>query len=119
MRRDIGRHADGNAACPVHQQVGEAGRQDGRLLFRLVVVRLEIDGVLVDIRQQGFRRLGQPRLGIPHRRRRIVVERAEIALAGNQRQAHAEALGHTHQGVVDGGVAVRVELAHDVADDAG
>ena len=33
--------------------------------------------------------------------------------------AQRERLGHAHQRVVDRGVAVRVELAHDLADDAG
>src|SRR3546814_9085706 len=56
MRRDIGRHADRDAARAVDQQVGEAGGQNLRLAFRSVVVRLEIDGVLVPIVQQRVRR---------------------------------------------------------------
>ena len=51
-------------------------------------------------------------------RRRIAVHRAEVALAVDQHQAHGEVLGHAHQGVVDGVLAVRVVLAHHVADDA-
>ena len=38
VRRDVGGHADGDAARAVDQQVGELGRQDGRLLQRAVVV---------------------------------------------------------------------------------
>ena len=62
---------------------------------------------------------GQPHLGVAHRRRVIAVHRAEIALAVDQRHAHRERLRHAHHGVVDRGVAVRVVLAHHVADDAG
>ena len=55
MRRDIGRHADGDAARAIDQQVGEARRQDHRLSFIAVVVRLEIDGVAVDVLEQRHR----------------------------------------------------------------
>ncbi len=119
VRRDVGRHADGDAVGAVDQQVGELGRQDDRLFLRLVVVRLEIDGVLVDVFQQQGGGLGQPHLGVAHRRRVIAVDRAEIALPVDQRQAHGEALRHADHGVVDRGVAVRVVFTHHVADDAG
>ena len=62
--------------------------------------------------------LGQARLGVAHRRRRIAVHRAEIALPVDQRQAHREVLRHAHQRVVDRLVAVRVVFTHHVADDA-
>ena len=42
---DLGRHADGDALRPVGQQVGEAGRQDHRLLALVVVVGREVDGL--------------------------------------------------------------------------
>ncbi len=119
VRRDVGRHADGDAARAVGQQVGIGRRQDGRLLLALVVVRLELDRVLVDVGEQRFGGAGQARLGVAHGRRRIAIHRTEIALPRNQRQAHGEVLRHAHHGVVDRGVAVRVILAHHVADDAG
>ena len=118
--RDVGGHAHGDAAGAVDQQVGKARRQDHRLLGRLVVVVLEIDGVLVDVVQQGVAgRPGQPRLGVAHGRRRVAVHRAEVALAVDQRQAHGEVLRHAHHGVVDRRIAVGVVLAHYVADHAG
>ena len=52
VRRDVGRHADGDAARAVDQQVGIGRRQDRRLLLALVVVRLELDRVLVDVGEQ-------------------------------------------------------------------
>ena len=118
VRRDVGRHADGDAAGAVDQEVREARRQHHRLALGIVVVLLEIDGVLVDVLEQRVRDLGEPHLGVAHRRRRIAVDRAEIALPVDQRQAHREVLRHAHQRVVDRLVAVRMVLADDVADDA-
>ena len=118
VRRDVGRHADRDAAGAVHQQIGEAGRQHHRLLLVAVVVRLEIDGILVDILEQLHRRPAETAFGVTHGRRRIAVDRAEIALPVDQRQAHGEILRHAHQRVVDRLVAVRMIFAHHVADDA-
>ena len=118
VRRDVGRHADRDAARAVDQQVREARRQDDRLVLVAVVVLLEVDGVFVDILEQRHRGLGQARFRVAHRRRRIVVDRAEIALPVDQRQAHREILRHAHERIVDRLVAVRVIFAHHVADDA-
>ena len=52
-------------------------------------------------------------------RRRIAIHRAEISLAVHQRIAHGEGLRHADQRIVDRRVAVRMVLAHDVADDLG
>src|SRR3546814_20036480 len=64
-------------------------------------------------------RLGQARLGVAHRGSVIAVDVAEIALAVDQREAQREILRQAHQGVIDGLVAVRVELADHVADQPG
>ena len=117
MRRDIGRHADGDAAGAVDQQVRITRRQDNRFLARLVIVFLEVDGFLVDVLQQCLGRFRQARLGIPHGSRRIAIHRAEVALTVDQRQTHGEGLRHTHQRVVDRLIAMRVILAHHIADD--
>jgi hypothetical protein len=58
-------------------------------------------------------------LGVTHGRRHIAVDRAEVALAVDQHQAHRERLGHADQGEVDRGVTVRVILTHHVTDHAG
>ena len=118
VRRDVGRHADGDAAGAVGQEVGEARRQHHRLALVVVVVRLEVDGILVEVVDQRAGDAFEPHLGVAHGRRRIAVDRAEIALAVDQRQAHGKVLRHAHQRVVDRLVAVRVVFADDVADDA-
>lgn len=114
VRRDVGRHADGDAAGAVDQQVREPGRQDRRLLLGIVVVRLEIDGFHVDVGQHGERRLGQPRFGISVGRRRIAVDRAEIALAVDQRHAQREVLRHADHRVVNRLVAMRMVFTDHV-----
>ena len=87
--------------APLASRFGIGRRQDGRLLLALVIVRLELDRVLVDVGEQRFGGARQARLGVAHGRRRIAVHRAEIALPRNQRQAHGEVLRHAHHGVVD------------------
>ena len=116
--RDVGRHADRDAAGAVDEQVGEARRQDDRLQFLLVVVRPEIDGVLVEVVEERERDAVEPCFRVPLRRGRIAVDRAEIALAVDERRAHGEVLRHAHERVVDRKLAVRVIFADHVADRA-
>jgi hypothetical protein len=94
-----------------------AGRTSGSLLLA-VVVRPEIDGFLVDVGQQLVADARHADFGVAHRRGVVAVDRAEVALAVDQHVAQRKVLRHAHDGVVDRGVAVRVVLADDVADDA-
>jgi hypothetical protein len=57
--------------------------------------------------------------GVPHRRRRVAVDRAEVALPVGEQVPHVEVLGHADERVVDRRVAVRMEVAHHLADDLG
>ena len=119
VRRDIGRHADGDAGGAVGEQVGEIGREHRRLLLAPVVIGAEIDGVLVDAVEQLRGDLGQPRLGVAVGGGVIAVDIAEIALPVDQRIADGEILGEAGERVVDRLIAVRMEIAHRVADDLG
>ena len=119
VRGDGGRHADRDALRSVGEQVRERARQHHRLFLGAVIGRPEIDGILVDAVDQEPRDLGQARLGVAHGGGIIAVDIAEIALAVDQRIALGEVLGEPHQGVIDGLVAMGMELADDVADDAG
>ena len=116
VRGDIRRHADSDAAGTVDQQVRELGRHDGRLALGAVVVLLEINRILVEVVEQELADAGEAAFGVPHRRRRVAVDRTEVALSVDQRHAHGEILSHAHQRVIDGAVAVRVILADHVAD---
>ena len=119
VRRHVGGHADGDAARAVHEQIGEFGRQNHRLLQRAVVVLAEVDRLLVEIVEQAAGHLGQAAFGVALRRRRIAIDGAEVALPIDQRQAHGEVLRHAHERIVDRRVAVRMVLTHHLADDAG
>ena len=112
--RDTRRHAHGNAACSVGQKIGEARWQHHRFRFRAVVGVAEIDDIVVESVKQGHRYPGQARLGVAHGRGIVAVDIAEVALAVNQRVARRKLLGETHEGVVDGLVAVGMVLADDI-----
>jgi hypothetical protein len=119
VRRHVRRHPDRDPGRPVHEQVREPRRKHERLPQRLVVVRAEVDGVRLELAQH---LLGEPReagLGVALRSRRIVVDRAEVALAVDEQVAERERLREADERVVDRLVAVRVELAHHVPDDPG
>ena len=118
VRRDVGGHADRDADGAVDQQVGEARREHDRLLRLTVVVVLEVDGVFFDVAHHLERERGHLRLGVPGRGGALVAGRAEVALAECERVPQRPRLHEADEGVVDGRVAVRVVVAHDLADDA-
>ena len=119
VRRDRSRHADRDALRAVRQQIGKRRRQHHRLFRLAVIARAEIDRVLVDPVEQQPRDLGHARLGVAHGGRVIAVDVAEVALPVDQRETRGEILREPHQRVVDRLVAVRMEIAHHVADDLG
>ena len=49
VRRNIGRHPDGDTGAAVYQQMRQAGGQDDGLLLAAVVVWCEIDGFFFNI----------------------------------------------------------------------
>ena len=118
VRRDIRGHAHGDARGAVDEQIREAGGQHGGLLRLAVVVRHEVHGIFIDVAHHFHGERRHTAFGVTHGGRRVVARGAEVALAVDEQVAHRPRLGHTHQGVVDGGVAVRVVLAHHVAHDA-
>ena len=101
------------------EQVREGARQDDGFLVLFVIGRAEIDRVLVDAFEKQRRDLGHARFGVAHGGRVIAVDIAEIALPVDERIANREILAETHERVIDRLVAMRVELTHDVTDDAG
>ena len=75
MRRNAGRHADRDAIGAVHQKVRQPCRKDRGFLGGFVVVRLNLDRILVDIRQQRLTGdMGELSLSVAHGRRRITVD---------------------------------------------
>ena len=117
MRRDVGRHTDGDAGGTIDQQVRIARRHDDGLHERFVKVWREIDRFLVDICEHLKIQLAHARLGVSHGGGAVTVDRAEVALAIHQRIARGKILRQAHQRAVNGGVAVRMILTQNVADD--
>ena len=113
VRRDAGRHADGDARRAVGQQVREVGRQDHRLLLarRRSSARKSTVSSSMPSSSVG-RDLRHARFGVALGGGVIAVDVAEVALAVDQRIAHGEILRQAHQRVVDRLVAVRVVVAH-------
>ena len=112
---DVGGHAYGDALAPVDQQVREPGWEDFRFGELARVVVGEVHRVLVDPCQQLQSDGIEAAFGVPGGGRCVVRRVPEVALRVDHWMAETEVLGHTHQGVVDGLVAVRVVLAHDLA----
>ncbi len=119
MRRNVGRHTDGDAARTVQKELRDFRGQHRRLGNGLVEVRHEVHGVLVDVSQHLFRQSGHAALGVAVSRGGVAVDGAEVALTVHQRIPHAPGLRHTNKRVVNGRVAVRVVLLQDFADHAG
>ena len=117
VRRDVGRHADGDAGRAVDQQVRQPRRQDDRLGLGAVVVRPERNGGLLDLGEHLVADPREPALGVAHGGGAVAVERSEVARAVDQRIAQRERLRHADERFVERRVAVRVVAAHHVADD--
>ena len=117
VRRDLRSHAHGDPVRTVDQKIGDLGGQDRGLLRGFVKVRDEVHGFFLNVGQHFRRQPREPTLGIPVGCGPIAINRAEIALAIDERVAHIEVLRHTHQGIVDCRVAMRVVfldyLAHN------
>src|SRR5699024_9071679 len=116
----VGGHPDRDAGGAVHQQVRERGGQDFGFGLLSVVVRLEVDDVLVDTFDHQLGGSGQPCLGVTHGGGCVVTAQGtEVAVPVDQGHTHGEGLAEPDQGVVDGGVAVGVQTTHHVPDHAG
>ena len=119
MGRDIGRHADGDTVRPVDEQVGKARRKDGGLHLVAVEIGEEVHRLLIEVAQHLGGELTKARLCITHCGGRVAVHRAEVAVPVHEREVDGEVLREAHEGVVHGGIAVRVEFTKDVTDDTG
>ena len=74
--------------APLISRFGSLRRQDDRLGLRAVVVRAEVDRVLVDLVEQLGRERREAALRVAHGGGGIAVERAEVAGAVDERHAH-------------------------------
>ena len=119
VRRDVRRHADCDARRAVDEQLRELRRQYLRLLQRLIVVRREVDRLLVDVLQHELRNLRHADLGVTHGSRRVAIDRTEVAVTICEHVAHGEILRHADDCIVDRRIAVRMIFTEDFTDDTG
>src|SRR5467141_3478217 len=117
--RDVRGHADGDAAGAIDEQVRYARRKDNGLFARLIEVRNEIDGFFFKVGENVFRNFRETRFGVPHGRRRIAVDGAEVSLPVDQRVPHIKILRETHHRGINHRFTVRVIVAGSVAADLG
>ena len=117
VRRNVRRHADGDPGRAVDEQVRVGSREDRRLFGGLVEVRDEVDGFLVEIAHHLFGQRLETGFRVAVGRRRIAVDRSEVALAVDQDVAHVEVLREPDERVVGRRVAVRMVVADHLADD--
>src|SRR5205814_504467 len=75
--------------------------ENGGLGARLVVVRNEVDRVLLHVGHEGGAEMRHARLRVPHGGGRIAFDRAEVALAVDQPFSHGPWLGHVHEGRIN------------------
>ncbi len=119
VRRNIGRHPDRDAGGTVHQQVRDFGRQNFRDLLGAVIVRHEVDGLFFQVCHQLMSNLRQTDFRITHCRGGVAVDGTEVALSVHQHVTQGERLSHADDGVVNGGIPVRVIFTDDVTDHTG
>ena len=117
VRRDVGRHADGDAARAVEQQLRNRGRQHDRLVERGVVIRPIRNRGAGEVAEQFVGQRRQLGLGIAHGRGAVAVQRAEVPFALHERVAQRERLRQADHRVVRGLIAVRMVFAEHLAHD--
>ncbi len=120
VRRNVGRHAHGDARGPVQEHVRQPRRHELGLLERAVEIRAPFHRSLFQLGKEGLGERRHPRLGVAHGGERLgIVLRAPVPLAVDQRIPQAERLRHEHHGLIAGRVAVRMVFAEHVAHGAG
>ena len=80
VRRNVRRHADGNTGAAIHQKIRKRARKNRRLGPGLVVIRNEIDRVLLHVGHERSAEMRHARFGVTHCCRRIAFDRTEISL---------------------------------------
>ena len=100
---------------PFTSRFGKCRRENRRLGPRLVIVRHEIDRVLLHVGHERGAEMRHARLGVTHRRRRIAFDRTEVALTVDQRFAHRPRLRHVDERRINHRFAVRVIVTARVA----
>ena len=119
MRRNACQITDTYPRRAVDEQIRQQAGQHGGFFQRIFVVRLEVNYLLLDVGKHLAGNFRQSAFGVAHCPGRIIVNTTEVSLSINERIARIEILCHTDEGVVNGAVAVGMEIFHHFADDSG
>ena len=119
VRRNVGRHTYRDTGRTVHQQVRNFGRHDVRNLFGAVVVIDEINRFFFQVSHQLMGDFRHTDFRITHRRCGVAIDRTKVTLTIYQHVAQGEWLRHTNNGVVNGGITMRVVFTDYVTNDTG
>ena len=116
MCRHIGGHTYGDTVTTIDEQVRHLRRHDGRLLQRVVEVVHHINGLFVKVVHDMLTHLRESALCVTHSGWGVAIDGAKVTLTVNEGIAHIPVLCHTHEGTIDGRVAVRVVLTEHLTD---
>ena len=119
VRRNIGRHTDGNTGATVDEEIWNRCREDGWFLTGVIVVGNEVDRVVIHVLHEDGAERTESGFGISHRGRRITFHRTEVSLALDQGLAHCPSLSHVNECRIDRLVTMRVIVTHRFTDDLG
>ena len=114
VRRNIGRHAHGDAGPAINEQIWKGSRENRRLGACFVIIWDEIDRVLVHVGHQRGAEMRHTRFGVTHRRGRIAFDRAEVTLAVDERFTHRPRLRHVDERRINHRFAVRMIISAGV-----
>ena len=106
----VGSHTYGDTGRPVKQEQGQLGRKHRGFFDGVVEVERHVHSILVDVGNDVLGHLLEFGLCITHGSDRITVHASEVALAVHQRVALVPVLGEPRHCVINGTVAVRMEL---------
>ena len=119
VRRNVGRHTDGDAVRTVDEDIRKTRRQHDGLHFGIVEVGIKVHRFLFDIAKHFRRKFGKTGFGITVSRRGIAVHRTEVSVPVHERKVDGKVLRKPYQRVVNRAVAVRVEFTEHFTDDLG
>ena len=116
VRRNVGRHADGDSAGAVDQEIRELRRQNQGHFFRAVVFGLK-STVSLSMSSIRVRHLGHAHFGVTGSRGSSPSTEPNF-LAVDQRKTHRKILRHADERVVHRHIAMRMIFTDHVTDDA-
>ncbi len=119
VRRNVSRHTYCDTGRTVYQQVRDLGwHHIGNALGAVVVID-EINGLFFQVGHQLVGDFRHTDFRITHRRRGVTIDRTKVTLTIYQHVTQGEWLRHTDDGVVHGGITMRVIFTDYVTNDTG